>query len=429
MSGSGVVALRRLALRVIVSAGAIVLAAGVAVMAGATDWPQWLGPDRNGVSKETGLLKSWPEGGPKLLWKATGLGEAHATPSVAAGRVYGMGLRGNDEVIWCLNDQSGKELWATKVADGITLGGNQGGYGPRSTPTVDGNRLYALGVGGDLACLDSMTGKKIWQKSFTKEFGAEVPQWGFSESPLVDGNNVIGAPGGRNATVVAFNKATGDVVWKCVTPEGDHAHYTSAILANVNGQKQIIHFLSGGVVGISAADGKFLWRYDHPANKIATCPTPIYRDGFVFAASGYNTGGGQVKLTAGPTGTTATETYFTRNMTNHHGGYVLIGDYVYGFDDRNRGLVCLDWKTGDMKWTNPSVGKGSVTAADGMIVARSERGPIALVQASPDGYKELGRFDQPERSNAPAWPHPVIANGKLYIRDMENLFCYDIKAK
>jgi outer membrane protein assembly factor BamB len=390
------------------------------------DWPQWLGPDRNGVSSETGLLKSWPEGGPKLLWKATGLGEAHSTPSVAAGKVYGMGLRGSDEVVWCLDDRTGKELWAARIAEGIELGGAQGGYGPRSTPTVDGNRVYALGVGGELACLD-LTGRKVWQRSFTKEFGGEVPTWGYSESPLIVENMVVAAPGGRDATVVAFDKTNGQTVWKCVVPGGDRAHYTSAILASVNGQKQIIHFLSGGVIGVNPASGKFLWRYEHPANRTANCSTPIYREGLVFAASAYNTGGGQAKLAAGPNGTTATETYFTRRMMNHHGGMVLIGDYLYGSDNAN--LTCIDWKTGEVKWSDRSVGKPSVAYADGMLYCRSENGPIALVQATPDGYKEVSRFEQPDRSRAQAWPHPVIANGKLYIRDMNTLLCYDIKAK
>jgi outer membrane protein assembly factor BamB len=405
-------------------AGAAMALASVALC---SDWPQWLGPERSGVSSETGLLKSWPEGGPKLIWKASGLGEAHSTPSVAAGKVYGMGLRASDEVIWCLDDRTGKEVWATKIADGITLDAGQGGYGPRSTPTVEGNRLYALGVGGELACLDSMTGRKMWQHSFTKEFGGHVPQWGYSESPLALDNAVVAAPGGRNASIVAFNKTTGEVTWKCVVPEGDTAHYASAILANVNGQKQIIHFLSGGVIGVNPGNGKFLWRYDRPANRTANCSAPIYRDGYVFASSFYGAGGGLAKLNTTASGTTAEEVYATKRMSNHHGGMVLVGDYLYGADNAN--LTCMNWKTGEVKWADRGIGKCSVTCADGMLYCRSDNGPIALVQATPDGYKEVSRFDQPGRSRAPAWPHPVIANGKLYIRDMDTLLCYDIKAK
>jgi len=412
---------RRIVIGTSVIAGAV-MATGVL----AADWPQWQGPDRTGVSKETGLLKTWSEGGPKVLWKATALGEGHTTPSVAAGKVYGMGLSGGDESVWCLDDKTGKPVWSTKIADGIQLGGAQGGFGSRATPTVDGNKVYVLGVGGEMVCMDAMNGKILWHKSFTKDFGGSVPTWGYSESPLVDGPNVIAAPGSRSASIVAFNKMTGDVAWKCVVPEGDSAHYTSAILADVDGQKQIIHFLSGGVIGVSAKDGKYLWRYDAPANHTANCSTPIYRDHMVFAASGYNTGGGLAKLSSNGGGTAATEVYFTKKMQNHHGGMVLVGDYLYGFDGSN--LTCLDFKTGDVKWADRSVGKGSVSYADGNLYVRGERGgPLALVEATPEGYKEKGRFTQTDLSGAPTWPHPVIANGKLYIRDMNTLICYDIK--
>jgi outer membrane protein assembly factor BamB len=402
----------------------------LAAPAGGGDWPQWRGPDRTGVSKETGLLKSWPPGGPKLLWKATGLGEGHSTPSVAAGRIYGMGLRGEDEVVWALDEATGKQIWSTRIAAGGTLGGSQGGFGPRSTPTIDRDRAYVLGVHGDLACLQVSDGKLLWQKSLVSEFGGRVPGWGYCESPLVDGDKVIATPGGPQATLVALNKRTGDVIWKAQVPalvrNGDEAPYSSAIIATVGEQRQYVQFLKGGVVGITANDGKLLWRYNAPANGTANIPTPIFRDNYVFAASGYNTGGGLARLTASAGGVSAEEVYFTRNMKNHHGGVVLIGDYLYGIDDRD--LTCLNFKTGEVAWSNRSVAKGSLVYADGHLYARGENGTVALVEAVPTGYVEKGRFEQPDRSRTYAWPHPVVANGRLYLHDQDILLCYDVKA-
>lgn len=405
--------------------GALCLLIGGAVSA--QDWPQWRGANRDGVSRETGLLKQWPAEGPRLVWKAVGRGEGHATPSVAGGRIYGMGLRGEEEVVWALDAGTGKQIWSTRIAGLTRLGGGQGGYGPRSTPTVDGDRLYTLGVGGDLVCLALADGKLRWHKNLVQDFGGRVPTWGYCESPLVDGEKVIASPGGRRATLIAFNKMTGDVIWKAQVPEGDGAQYASGILADVDGQKQVIQFLSGGVIGVAAQDGKFLWRYDSPANGTANCSTPIYHDHHVFAASDYGTGGGLARIAPGSNGFSATEVYFTKQMQNHHGGVVLIGDYLYGFD--NGTLTCIEFKTGKVMWTDRSVGKGSVTFADGHLYARSERGPVALVEANPRAYVEKGRFDQPDRSGAYAWPHPVVANGRLYLRDQDTLLCYDVKAQ
>lgn len=391
----------------------------------AEDYPQWRGTDRTGVSKETGLLKSWAEA-PKLLWKAENLGEGHATPAVVNGRIYGMGLRGETEGVWCLNGQTGKEVWFSPIDKKKELGAGQGGYGSRSTPTIVGDKLYTLGVNGALVCLNLKDGSMVWGKSLVRDFGGEVPRWGYCESPLIDGNKLIIAPGSRDATLVALNRNTGSTLWKCAVPEGDAAHYSSAIIANVDGQKQYIHFLSGGVVGVSP-EGQYLWRFNSPANNVANCSTPLYKDGYVFAASSYNTGGGLAKLTYSGGKTTAQQVYFTKDMKNHHGGMVLLGDYLYGFDDRT--LTCLEFKTGKIMWTDRSVGKGSVTYADGHLYARSERGPVALVEATPTGYKEKGRFDQPDRSGAPSWPYPVVSNGRLYLRDQNVLLCYDVKAK
>lgn len=389
------------------------------------DWPQWRGPNRDGVSKETGLLKSWSAEGPKLVWKATGLGEGYGTVAVAGGRIYGMGYNGVEEVVWALDATSGKAVWTTRIGAPRLADPGGRGAGPRSTPTVDGDRLYALGVSGDLVCLETAAGKLLWRKNLVTDFGGSIPSWGYSESPLVDGEKVIVTPGGWQATLVALNKMNGEVIWKAQVPGGDGAQYASCIVAEVGGQRQYVQFLRGGVVGVAAKDGKFLWRYNNPANHTANCATPVFRDGCVFAASGYNTGGGLVKLTATSSGVSAEEVYFTRQMQNHHGGMVLVGDYLYGFDGSN--LTCLNFKTGEVAWFHRSVGKGSVVYADGHLYVRSERGPVALVEATPSGYVEKGRFEPPERSGKNAWPYPVVAGGRLYLRDQDNLFAYDVK--
>jgi outer membrane protein assembly factor BamB len=398
-----------------------------AASAGRYDWPGWRGPDRTGVSRETGLLKSWPAEGPRLLWKAEGLGGGHSTPSVRGDRIYGMSWRGEDEIVWAIDATNGKELWkSTRIASPNYNIGRQAHAGSASTPTVDGDRLYALGTSGDLVCLQASDGKLLWQRNLVKDFGGRVPRWGYSESPLVDGNKVIATPGGRDATLVALNKETGELIWKAAVPEGDSAHYASVIPADVEGKREYIAFLGGGVVGVAADDGKFLWRYANPANGTANCSTPIYRDGHVFAASGYNTGGGLAKLATSESGMTATQVYFTRQMQNHHGGMVLVGEHLYGFDGSN--LTCLNFKTGEVAWADRSVGKGSVVYADGHLYARSERGPVALVEATPTGYVEKSRFTPPDRSNEMTWAHPVVANGRLYLRDQGVLHCYDVKA-
>lgn len=392
----------------------------------AQDWPQFRGPDRTGLSKETGLLKAWPTEGPKLLWKSTNLGEGHATPSVAGGVIYGMGLREGKEIVWALDEKTGTELWNTPIAGGITLDGSQGGYGSRATPTVDGNRIFTLGVGGELVCLNRADGKLLWNKSLVTHFGGNIPTWGYSESPLVDGDKVVVTPGGPGASLVALNKNTGETLWKANVPEGG-VSYSSAIIATVNGTRQYIQFLNRCVVGVSATDGKLLWQFAGPANRNGiNCSTPIYQDGYVFAASSYQHGGALGKLSSNGGVISAEQVYFTRDMKNHHGGMVLVGDYIYGFDDP-RTLTCLEFKTGKVVWTNQSVGKGSITYADGMLYCRSERGPVALVEANPKEYVEKGRFEQPDRSRDPSWPYPVVANGKLLLRDQGVLLCYDVK--
>jgi outer membrane protein assembly factor BamB len=389
------------------------------------DWPQWQGRNRTAVSKETGLMQTWPKGGPELIWQVKGLGEGYTTPTVAAGRIFSMGNRDRSEYVMALSEKDGTELWATAIG---TVRANGGGYpGPRCSPTVDGDHVYALGLNGDLLCLNVESGKEIWRRDLLdKELKGSPGGWGYSESPLIDGDKLLITPGGSTATLAALNKKTGETIWKGKVPEGDGAHYSSIIAVEMDGQRQYVQFLSGGVVGLDG-NGKFLWRYNKPANGTANCSTALFHDNCVFAASSYGVGGGLVKLTKSGDKVKADEVYFTRSMKNHHGGMLLLDGYVYGSDEGQ--FTCLDFKTGEIAWAEGKAGKGSVAAADGRIYLRNEGGPIVLIEINPKKYIEHGRFDLPKKSGQPSWSHPVIANGKLYIRDQDMLFCYDVKRR
>lgn len=404
----------------------------------ANDWPQWQGPDRNAISQEHGLLQEWPKDGPPLAWQIKGLGGGDSAPAIAAGRIFGMGNRGDDEIVWAMSENDGKELWVTRLGPAFQQQVPQGKEGPGCTPTVDGERLYVEGLAGNVACLQVSDGKILWQHSLPKDFGGDPPIWSYRESPLIDGNKVILTPGGQDATLVALEKATGKTVWQSQVPGSPKAGYASAIAIDFEGQRQYVQFTQKALVGVAAADGKFLWRYDRCANSHGiNCSTPIYHDGTVFDASAYGTGGGLVKLTKDENGgVKAEEVYFSRKMQNHHGGMILLDGYLYGANGGNEGgaLVCLDFKTGNVQWDERDdpdrrAPKGSVAFADGRLYYRTEKGAVLLIEPSPKQYQERGRFEQPERSKQPAWSHPVIANGKLYLRDQDLLLCYDIKAR
>lgn len=398
----------------------------------ADDWPQWRGAKRDGKSTETGLMKKWPKDGPRMAWKIEGLGAGFSTPSVADGKIYVVGTLDKDkeESLIALDEKNGKQLWAVEI--GKSTGGHAA---PRSTPTVDGDLVYVISSDGKLVCASK--GLVKWSKDLKKDFGGRSGGWAYAESPLIDNDVLVCTPGGSTATMLAVDKKTGEVKWKAPLPDRiadskkkrsySTAGYSSAIVADVGGTRQYVQFIDGGVVGVDAKDGTFLWNYNEPANGTANCSTPIVHDGAVFAASAYGNGGGKANLSGSGNKWTAKQEYFIKSLQNHHGGMVLVGEHVYGTGSNS--LMCVNYKTGDVAWQDRSVGKGSVCYADGHLYVRSERGPIALVQATPEGYKEKGRFDQPDRSSKQAWAHPVVANGKLYIRDWDRLFCYDIESK
>jgi outer membrane protein assembly factor BamB len=393
----------------------------------ADDWPQWRGPNRDGVSKETGLLQEWPKGGPKLVWKATGLGSGWSTPSIARGQVYLIGSPdGNSEHVIALDEKDGtKKLWSRKIG---AVGPNKGQQypGPRSTPTVDGDRVYALGSDGDLVCLDAAKGEIVWKKNLRTDFGGQPGNWAYAESPLVDGDVVVACPGGKKATMVALNKTDGKMVWQCAVPGGDAAAYASVVIGEVDGIRQYIQFLGKGVVGVEAKSGRFLWRYDKTSNGISNIPTPVFHDGEVLSTA-QKTGAGLVKLTAAGDKVTATQVYFNSKLQTHIGGVVVVNDYIYGANEQ--ALLCLDFQTGKEKWQDRSVGKGSLCYADGCLYVRGQNGgAVALVEANPAAYKEKGRFTPPGGGGKNVWAYPVVANGCLYLRDQGILYCYDVKA-
>lgn len=396
----------------------------------ADDWPQWRGPQRNGVSQETGLLQEWPADGPKLMWRVEGIGDGFSTPAVVGDRLYLCANKGSDdEFFQARSVKDGSEIWTTRLG---AVGRNQGPQypGSRSTPTVDGASTYALGSDGDLVCVETATGKVRWQKSLRTDFDGKPGNWAYAESPLVDGEVLVCTPGGADATLVALDKQTGDVVWKSSVPSGEAAAFASVTVVETGGVKQYVQFLQKGVVGVDAKTGKFLWRYDESAKgSPANIPTPISRNEFVYSSTGRG-GGGLVKLAVTPDGVQAEQVYFNNKLPKAIGGAVLVGDHLYGTTDQ--GLVCADFATGDIKWTDRSVGAGSILFADGALYLHGEKGEVALVEATPEAYRQKGRFappNQPDRGKAMAWAYPVVANGRLYIRDLGVLWCYDVKAR
>ncbi|MBI5802022.1 MAG: PQQ-like beta-propeller repeat protein [Verrucomicrobia bacterium] len=396
-----------------------------ALLTSAADWPQWRGPNRDDISKETGLLKQWPEGGPKLAWMNKDVGLGYSGYSIAGGKLFTVGLRGDTELLIAVDVKSGKELWATPVGPILK---NGWGDGPRATPTVDGDMVFAMSGTGTLLAAKTADGKESW-KAAMRDFGGKTPNWGYCESVLVDDGKVICTPGGGQGTLLALDKSTGKKVWQS---DGwtDGAHYSSPISATHNGARQYIQLTSQHVAGVNAKDGKLLWKSEWPG-KTAVIPTPIFKDGQVYITSGYGVGCKLVKI--GPDNT-ASEVYMNQNMMNHHGGVILVGGKIYGHSDKG-GWTCQDFKSGEVSWTSNNFKKGAIHCADGMFYCLEEgSGNVALVEVSEKGWNEKSRFKltpQTEQRNpkGKVWTHPVVSDGKLYLRDQELLFCFDVKAK
>jgi outer membrane protein assembly factor BamB len=421
-------------------AGALALA--IAAPLTAADWPQWRGPSRDGRSAEKGLLQSWPAGGPPLAWQAKGFGTGFSTVAVANGRVYTLGDRGEQQFALAASEKDGSPLWQTAIGKAW----NDEFLGPRSTPTLDGDRVYVLSTDGDLYCLEAATGKQVWSRNLPADFSGDMMKakgsysWKFSESPLIDGDRVIVTPGSRTAALVALDKMTGKTIWQAAIPElgekgVDGAGYSSAVISEGGGVRHYVQLVGRGVVGIEAATGRFLWSYNKVANEVANIPTPLVFGDHVFASTGYGTGSALIKLSPGPDkGVKAEEVYFLpgEKLQNHHGGMILDGGHVYLGTGHNKGFpIAIEVATGKILWgpeRNAGTGSAAVAYADGRLIFRYQNGKVVLISASPQGYQEHGSFDIPGVER-PSWPHPVIANGRLYLREQDTLYAYDIKVK
>jgi outer membrane protein assembly factor BamB len=384
----------------------------------AADWPQWRGPERDGHSAEKGLLKSWPSGGPRLVWKVQGLGEGYSSFAVVNGRLYTQGQRGGSEYLMAFDVTSGKKLWETPNGGDYQ---DRRGSGPRGAPTVDGSLVYAVSATGSLIAADAAAGRREWSVNLVSKFGGDVPHWGYSESPLVDGQRLIVQPGGNGASVVALNKTDGTLIWKS---HSDGAAYSSAVAAGEGKSRVILHLTSNAAVGLRADNGELLWRYTKVSNRTANVATPLYRDGFAFFSTDYGTGAALLKLDAA--GANASEVYFTREMRNHYSSSVLVGDYLYGFSSAV--LTAMKFQTGEVAWRDRSVGKGSVIYADGHLYCQGEDGVLGLVEATPTGYKEKSRFTL-SRGSYPLWTLPVVSGGRLYVRDQDTLYSFQVGEK
>ncbi|MDZ4800969.1 MAG: PQQ-binding-like beta-propeller repeat protein [Bryobacteraceae bacterium] len=397
------------------------LAAPKAAAATDLDWPQWRGPERTGLSKETGLEKVWPAGGPKKIWSVEGLGDGYGSLAIVKDRIFVQGGKGKDSVVACLSRADGKTLWTKAL--GQRLDQDRGG-GPRGTPTVDGDLLYALSESGDLQCLRTADGASVWRKNMLRDFHGENAHWLISESPLVDGNKLVITPGGSGAGIVALDKMTGKDIWMAKELR-DPAGYSSCIAIEVDGVRAYTTLTARSAAGVRASDGKLLWRYERVANRTANVATPIYFDKKVFYSSAYGTGCALLSLKAANGELRADEVYFNREMMNHHGGVLLVDGYLYGFS--NAILTCMEFATGKVMWKDRSVGKGSLTYADGKLFLFGEQNTVGLAAASPKGYQESGRFSIPDQG-FPSWAHPVVSGGRLYIRNQNMLMCYDVRA-
>jgi len=405
----------------------------LSVAVNAADWPGWRGPGRNAVSSETGLLKEWPKQGPRLVWQAKDIGDGYGSPAVAGSRVYVLGNRGLDnEFVQALAAADGKPLWTTRL--GKVGNPDQMPSFPtvRSTPTVDGGLLYALGSDGDLACLDTASGAIRWRKSLRADFGGVPGKFAYAESPLVDGETLVVTPGGAQATIVALNKKTGETIWKSAVPGGDDAAYASAIVVEAGGRRQYVQFVGKGLVGVDAGTGEFLWRYDTTGKGEMNMGTPVASGACVYTWQ--NRGpSALIRLAAAGRGVAAEQVFLLRGLPGSIGGSVVLGATHYG--TTGEGLVAADWLTGKVLWQEASTGGGAILAAENRLYIHGEDGSAMLVEATPEAYREKGRFmppDRPKRTREAAekaWTSPAVAGGRLYLRELGSLWCYDVGGK
>lgn len=414
----------------------VVSLAGLAIgwlPAAGADWPQFRGPNLDGKSAETGVIHSWESKAPECLWLGEGLGKGYAGVAVAGGRIYTSGDLPAGQSVVAVNATDGKVLWTTALTEGPPKHGYEGA---RCTPTVVGDHLWVTTSNGSIACLTT-EGKLVWQKNFAQEWGGKMMSgWGFAESVLIDGNAAVCTPGGPDALMVALDKATGKELWKCQVPAfgkngKDGAGYSSIVISQAAGVKQYVQMTGRGVIGVRAADGKFLWGYDHSANGVANISSPVIAGDYVFSSTAYGAGAGLVKLTKDGDGVKAEEVYFLKAdvLQNHHGGMVLVDGYLYCGHKQNGGEPkCLDLKTGQMMWgpvKAPGKGSAAVTYVDGHLIFRYQDGLVVLVEATPKEFRMKGSF-KPQFQEKESWSYPVVSGGRLYLREQDKLMCYQL---
>ena len=416
-----------------------------ALFALAADWPQYRGPSRDGSSKETGLLQEWPKGGPKLLWTFTDAGVGYSGPAIVGDKLFMAGGRGTDDVLFALDlkaEGTPKELWSAKIGPLFNWKGNSWNTGPNVSPTVDGDLVFALGGLGDLICVEAATGKELWRANLPRDLGGAVNPigggleeptpigWGFASAPLVDGDKLICVPGGKQGLFAALDKKTGKVLWRSKEVT-DQVSYSSPLAVEVGGIRQYIQVTNKGIVGVAAADGKLLWSYKREYEDVAIA-TPLFRDNFVYASVGFNEGCDCIKVVAKDGAFAVEKVYANKDVQSRDGGVVLVGDHIFGHSEKG-GWTCQDFKTGQVKWSDPGIGRGSVTFADGRLYCVAEKGSsVSLVEPSAEGWTEKGKFKLPAASkkrlpSGGLWTHPAIADGKLFVRDQELVFCFDVK--
>lgn len=418
--------------RLAISSFVITICVG-ASLAISADWNQWRGPQRDGKSDEIGLTQDWTVNAPELSWQVAGLGKGYASLAISDGRMFTLGAIDGQEHLVALSVEDGAKLWTVPFGEGDHSNG---------TPTVDGDRVYAVGLRGDLICANVETGKVIWQKSFADDFeGKMMSGWGYSESPLIDGDRLICTPGGPNALMVALDKMTGETIWSTKPAEAessrgkDGAGYSSIVISEAAGVRQYIQLTGRGLVGVRAVDGEPLWQYNAIANDVANIPTPIVWDDFVFCSTGYGAGAALLKLTLEAGQMTANEVYFLDASTfqNHHGGMIRIGKHLFSGHKHNQGFpICLELESGDVVWggdqRGPGGGSAAIVYADGHLIYRYQNGVVALIEATPDAYRLKGTFE-PNFQEGNSWAHPVVHKGKLLLREQDKLMCYDVRRK
>ncbi len=386
----------------------------------AAEWNQWRGPNRDGKSLESGLLQEWPADGPEKIWEVDSLGAGYSSLAAGDGMLITQGAKDGKQFLIALDAETGETLW--KRFHG-KMYSNRRGDGPRGTPTVEGDRVYALGGDGNLICADSASGARIWEKNLLGAYRARNIRWGISESPLVDGNRVIVNAGGRGASIVALDKTTGGELWKT---QSDVAGYSSAIAVDLDGVRQYIVLTGEGAIGVLAKNGELLWRYSPVSNSTANIATPVVHENFVFLSTDYGTGCALLRLENTGGSVQASEVYFNRDMKNHYSSSVLLDGYLYGFSSRI--LTAMHFATGEVAWRDRSVGKGQIIHADGRLYILGDDGIVGLVDPHPSEYREVSRFEIGS-GDYPTWTLPVIADGRLYLRDQDRLHAFDVSSR